>query len=328
MAKISELITKLQVIQEQFFVKFGVNDVISNSKIYEVLIANALDHDLIPGHSGSRDAKDSEGEYEYKHYKESSSNHTWTFNDYSNSTIRKLFTIKAVIFAHIQDKDLTIPNFDWYYEVPGKVIGQFLKDKTPIIKNNRKMLNVSSKQVENFMGIRKSTALIDSKGKYTGWLKKIFDLARKFENATGTKGVLTSNKIWEVLVAAEFDHTVLSEQSAHDAVDKEGNYYEYKVSKTLNWNFQDISNAVLKKYLRDKAILMAKINKQNMTIEKVYYMDSPKAVRMLRRLLKLKKAGYKLIGKELRRLQVSVGPRIIKLSGAKLIYEAGTKESG
>ena len=72
---------------------YQVDDIYSNSKIYEILIANQFDHRIIPGHSGSRDAKDLNGnEIEYKHYKESSSNHTWTFNDFSDTTIEKLKT--------------------------------------------------------------------------------------------------------------------------------------------------------------------------------------------------------------------------------------------
>ena len=43
-------------------------------------------------------------EYEYKHYKELSSNHSWTFNDFSDTTINKLNSeLISVIFAHIDD---------------------------------------------------------------------------------------------------------------------------------------------------------------------------------------------------------------------------------
>ena len=72
------LINKYREIQKDFMTEFNVNDIFSNSKIYEILIANSLSHNLIPGHSGSKDACDDEGnEYEYKHYKKTSSNHTW-----------------------------------------------------------------------------------------------------------------------------------------------------------------------------------------------------------------------------------------------------------
>src|SRR3990167_551772 len=113
---VDNLIKQLKDIQTDFHATFGVTDIITNSKIFEILIADSLDHILIPGHSGSRDAKDSSGnEFEYKHYKESSSNHTWTFNDFSDTTIAKLITAKAVIFAHIQDMNTPFPVFDWYY---------------------------------------------------------------------------------------------------------------------------------------------------------------------------------------------------------------------
>ena len=48
----------LATIQAKFLKLFGVNDIFSNSKVYEVTIANELNHQLIKGHSGSRDAID------------------------------------------------------------------------------------------------------------------------------------------------------------------------------------------------------------------------------------------------------------------------------
>ena len=44
----------------------------------------------------------------------------------------------------------------------------------------------------------------------------------------------------------------LREQKKHDAEDDAGNLYEYKISKSYSWNFQDISDAVLKKYEDDE----------------------------------------------------------------------------
>src|SRR3990167_11487494 len=114
-SNVDNLINQLKQLQSDFHATFGVTDIITNSKIFEILIADSLNHILIPGHSGSRDAKDSDGgEFEYKHYKESSSNHTWTFNDFSDTTIKKLNNVKAVIFAHINDINLTLPKFDLY----------------------------------------------------------------------------------------------------------------------------------------------------------------------------------------------------------------------
>jgi len=79
--RLKELFNELKKIQSFFVEKYGVDDIYSNSKIFEILIANELNHILIPGHSGSKDAKDEDGnEYEYKHFKETSGNHSWTFN--------------------------------------------------------------------------------------------------------------------------------------------------------------------------------------------------------------------------------------------------------
>ena len=84
-------IDSLLEIQKSFKEKYAVDDIFGNSKVFEIVIANRLNHILIPGHSGSRDVKDLDGNvYEYKHYKESSSNHSWTFNDYSQSIFNKM----------------------------------------------------------------------------------------------------------------------------------------------------------------------------------------------------------------------------------------------
>lgn len=318
--RVYDLILQLKKIQEEFYKTFGVNDIISNSKIFEVLIANSLNHELIPGHSGSRDAKNHLGEFEYKHYKETSSNHTWTFNDFTDITIAKLFNIKAVIFAHIEDKDLHLPVFDWYYYVPGKVIGQYLQDTTGRIKNHRKMVNVSPKQIQDIMHIQKTEIPLKKEGKYSIWIAKIFDIAVGIQKLVGTTGILTSNKFWEVIVALILGHTVLSEQAGHDAQDSDGNLYEYKVSKTYSWNFQDISKVVLKKYLKDKEIILAKVNKEQISVDTIYSADAKKVVRVLTKKLKGKTDKWRLEGKELRRLQVSLSLSDLKKCHAKLIY--------
>lgn len=315
------LIQELKAIQEDFYAKFKVSDIISNSKIFEILIANSLCHQLIPGHSGSRDAKDSDnGEYEYKHYKESSSNHSWTFNDYTDNTISKLRQTKAVIFAHIDDSDV-LPKFDWYYFVPGNIIADYLEVKTKGIKNTRKMINVSPKQIENQMKIEKSLVTEDCKtGKYYKWLNAIFSIAKKIEKITGTKEVLTSNKFWEILTAMILGHRVLSEQAGHDAVDSKGGFYEYKVSKNHSWNFQDISKAVLEKYKLDKKMMLVVVNKDEFKIKKIYEADPLKTIKTLKRKLREKKRRFKEKDKKLRRLQVSLSSADIKKMKAKLVY--------
>jgi len=277
--------------------------------VFEVIIANALNHELIPGHSGSRDAKDSHGIYEYKHYKETSSNHSWTFNDYTDNTISKLKTIKAVIFAHIHDSRIPII-FDWYYKVPGNIISTYLSTATAPIRNNRKMINVSPRQIEQKIGLHRTIVRKQQRGKYTQWIGDIFSVIRRMENICSTKGLLTSNKFWEVLTAAELNHNVLSEQGgragAHDAIDANGNFYEYKVAKSFSWNFQDISDKVLQKYHSDKAIILAVVDKNEYTIKKLYSVDSKIAVPYLKDKLTKKKLVYKQKGKELRRKQVSL----------------------
>ena len=87
----------MKSLQKIFYKEQGVNDLWSNSKVYEIIIANGLSHNLIPGHSGSRDAIDNNNiKYEYKHFKKLSSNHSWTFNDYSENTIKGLMIMNTV----------------------------------------------------------------------------------------------------------------------------------------------------------------------------------------------------------------------------------------
>ncbi|NMB48550.1 hypothetical protein GYA13_03875 [Candidatus Kuenenbacteria bacterium] len=317
------LIKRLKEIQDDFYKTFGVTDIISNSKIFEIIIANDLEHILIPGHSGSRDAKDDDGEeYEYKHYKESSSNHTWTFNDYTDATIEKLGNIKSVIFAHIDDSEV-FPRFDWYYDVPGKIISDYLKEKTKPIKNARKMINVSSTQIEDFLDISKIYNNFDyHNGRYFKWLDEIYKISKKIESITGTKEVLTSNKFWEILVALILGHKVLSEQLGHDAIDNNGNYFEYKVAKNYSWNFQDISKKVLEKYKTDNKMILAVVDKDNFIIKEIYEADPIRTIRRLKQKLLEKKKRFKERGKNVRRLQASLSAGDLKRIRAKLVHKA------
>lgn len=305
-----ELINQYKAIQQDFLKEFGVDDIFSNSKIYEIIIANSLGHVMIPGHSGSKDAKDEEGnEYEYKHYKETSSNHTWTFNDFSDTTIENLKNCSYVIFAHVDNTKFP-PVFDWCYFVPGTVISGFLKAKTPAITNARKMINVSRKNIEEVMEIERTEVERFEVGLYDEWIDNIYSIAKKLEECTNVVQLLTSNKIWEVLVAVELGHNVNSEQGgregAHDAFDKEGKQYEYKVSKNHSWNFQDISENVLNKYLEDEAIILAVVDKTQIEVSKIYSADPAKVVARLKEKLKEKEERFKQQGKTIRRLQVSL----------------------
>lgn len=320
--KLKPLINRLREIQDDFLKTFGVTDIISNSKIFEIVIANDLNHLLIPGHSGSRDAKDKKGEYEYKHYKESSSNHTWTFNDYTDDTINKLKTANAVIFAHIDDSG-HFPKFDWYYNVAGDAMSTYLTEKTKPIKNHRKMINVGPRGIEEELGIKKMFNKCDcTKGKYYKWLKEICDIAKKIEDITGTKEILTSNKFWEILVSLNLGHTVLSEQSGHDAIDVDGKYYEYKVAKNYSWNFQDISDNVLEKYKNDNKIILAIVDKDKFSVKEIYEADSKKTIKRLKEKLKEKKDRFQKEGKVIRRLQVSLSKGDLKkIDAVKIIIK-------
>lgn len=325
--RIKELFNKLKDIQAFFVEKYGVDDIYSNSKIFEILIANELNHILIPGHSGSKDAKDTDGnEYEYKHFKETSGNHSWTFNDYSDTTIDGLNKVKGVIFAHVDDTVYPL-QLDWYIEVPGNICSKYLDFRTKdLLKripkgfvNKRKMINFSALQLERDLKLKRTKLEgINENGLYYKWLNKIYEIVIEIEKITGITQLLTSNKFWELLVSLKLDHQVMSEQAGHDAIDKDSNLYEYKVSKNHSWNFQDISDNVLKKYEKDKAIILAIVNKTDLEVVEIYSADSLKIIKRLKEKLEEKRKRYESKG-GLRRLQVSLSKGDLTLVDAEKI---------
>jgi hypothetical protein len=311
--KILQLCKELTTLQKYFLSQYGVDDIFSNSKIFEIIIADNLGHTLIPGHSGSRDAKDNQGgEIEYKHFKETSSNHSWTFNDFSETTIEKLNYTKSVLFTHINDSK-GIYQFDWYYEVPGKIMAKYLDNATLSIKNARKMINVSANQIEKRLNIKKTIVTKKlNKGKYTEDLDKIYSAISRIEKESGVINILTSNKIWEVLTSIHLNHNVNSEQGgrvgAHDAFDQDGNQYEYKISKSKSWNFQDISENVLKKYEELHYFVLAIKNVNSVSINTIYIVN----IKLLDRIRSKLEEKKNKSDKALRRLQISISFRDIQ----------------
>lgn len=330
--RLRKLLIEMKKIQGFFLGKWGVDDIYSNSKIFEIIIANELNHILIPGHSGSKDAKDENGnEFEYKHFKETSGNHSWTFNDYSDTTIEGLKRVKSVIFAHIDDTSFP-PKLDWYIGINGKVCSDYLKHRTEELLerkpkghvNKRKMINFSAVQLEKDLKLSKTIVQeIKRDGLYYKWLIKINNIANQIEKITGVTQILTSNKFWELLVSLQLGHQVLSEQAGHDAVDASGNFYEYKVSKTSSWNFQDISENVLNKYTKEKAVILAIVDKEKMEVVKIFVANPVKVVRKLKEKLTEKADRYTSKG-GLRRLQVSLSHGDLKEIGAKEISSQRT----
>ncbi len=332
------MLLRLEEIQEYFKEKFDATDIISGSKFYEIIIANELNHEIIPGQSGTKDAKDEKGEYEYKHYKEQSSNHSWTFNDYSETTIPDLKNIASAIFAHI-DTDVFPPKFDWYIEIDGKTCSEYLdwrtKDLLHVAKimgrkaNDRKMINISPIQLEkegwdgpatpyrtsdkeSIPGLSTNKTYLEEvleNGKYYTQISEISELGKELEKITGVEQILTGDKIWEVLVAVILNHKVFSEQKKHDAEDDAGNLYEYKICKYpgWSWNFQDISDAVLKKYEDDKEIILARADKKKFKIEEIYSAKPHNTIpRLEKKLEEKKERKKKKDGKSVRRLSVSL----------------------
>lgn len=318
--RLEALLEQMKSLQVKIKSDVGIEDIWTNSKLYEMMIANEMRHQMIPGHSGTLDAVDEFGnEYEYKHFKERSSNHSWTFNDFSDKTIAKLNGVKAVIFGHIDDTSAP-PNFDWAYIIPGPEVSDYLKTHTRSIENNRRMINLSPNQLETRVLAKKKTfvSLGEDRGPYFDYLNEIFELSVNLENASGVSNVLTSNKFWEVLVSIPLGHRVNGEQGgragAHDAFDDQGRNYEYKVSKRPTWSFQDISDNVLNKYFQCEDIILSVVDKENFKVDRIYAAKPLDVVPLLREKLAKRESSAKLRGVELRRRQASLAggdlPRI------------------
>lgn len=323
------LIEELRAIQDEMREEHGTEDIYSNSKTYEILIANALGHKPIPGHSGTRNGMTEHGEFEYKHYKESSSNHSWTFNDYSDDVITKLRDAEAVIFAHIEDGKADHV-FDWYIQVGGNECADYLKARTEDLlrrkpkgrPNARRMINFSPIQLERDIGAQKIRAPSPENGEFYGYIRRINMVRKQLEVKTGIDGILTSNKLWESIVAARLGHTVLSEQISHDAMDQNGRYYEYKVAAAHSWNFQDISDNVLEKYLSEERVILAVVDKRNLKLLKAYSAEPSRVVDRLRTKLDEKKRRYEKKGKEIRRLSATFSKGDLVRIGAVEVSES------
>ena len=299
------LINELKSLSD-YFSSIEIYDIYTNSKIYEVLMAVQFNHIIKNGHAYTPDAYDeSYNFYEYKHYKLSSSNHTWTFNDFSALTITKLKNVKSVYFTVIND-DGIIPYVSEAYIVPGILVSEYLYNATPKIQNNRKMINISKHQIMENMTYE---IIYPSDNWSHAKLKNVFITANKIEKLINVKSILTSNKLWELLVAYKLGHKINPEQKSHDAYDNNGHTYEYKVRSnfTRSWMFQDISENVLNSYLTDEKIVLAVVNKRDFIVEDIYLCNPAAIVAILEWQLEQKRKRFS----EIRRLSASIGVRDI-----------------
>lgn len=322
-----QLIEKLKKLSD-FFYDNGIFDIYTNSKIYELLIANQLGHTIVNGHANSPDAYDKyDNYYEYKHYKKSSSNYTWTFNDYTAWTIRKLYHIKSVYFTVIDDQSV-IPEIEAIYIVSGAEVAQYLSKKTLNIMNHRQMINISANQIidqMNFEFIDKhDIQLLGFEHSFRGSifrtaLNEIFITAGEIEKLIHVDGILTSNKLWELLTACELGHSINPEQKKHDAYDKKGRTYEYKVSIRPGWTFQDISDNVLSSYLNDAGIILAEVNKREFVVKRIAECRPQAIVNILVKKLAAKKANYPNIRRLTANISLMDIRRMIETGDAKWI---------
>ena len=291
--ELEQLIYRLKVLGDYFY-NNGIEDIYTNSKIYEVLISEQFNHRIINGHAHTLDAEDSFGAlYEYKHFKLSSSNHTWTFNDFSDMTIENLYGVKEVLFTVINDESV-IPIIERIYMVSGEEVANYLQLHTPYITNTRRMVNVSPSQIINNMSYE---ICEPAQTVCSNQLREIFVTAKLIEEMIGVDGILTSNKLWELLVACELGHKINPDQKKHDAYDRFGKTYEYKVSSRMSWTFQDITTNVLNSYLQDEKIVLSVVDKKSFRVVKVCYCDPEAMVCILENKLQDKRARVETINR-------------------------------
>lgn len=296
---LKDMLNRLKYLSD-CFAKNRIYDIYTNSKIYEVLMSEQFGHELVNGHANTPDARDELGNlYEYKHFKMSSSNHTWTFNDYSAQTIQKLQKIKTVYFTVIDDS-YVIPQITEVYCVSGQEVAHYLWMNTPHIINARRMINISVSQIINQMCYKKITI---NNVQHSELLLNVFETIHEMETAFNITGLLTSNKLWELLVAFELGHNINSEQKKHDAFDTNGNTFEYKVAIRPLWTFQDISDNVLDSYLDDYGIVLAIVDKRNFIVKRIYVCNPRMVIKILQGKMFIKSQT----GREIRRLSATIG---------------------
>lgn len=309
---INAIFRELKNIQEEFGALTKEYNIYSSSKIYEIIIANILDHKILAGAHGADAYDDFQNYYEYKHYKESSSNHTWTFNDYTDKTLSALKS-RTVIFAHINDIDSANPlkYMDWYYEVGGNAIAEYISNWSKKSGNKRKMINISVSQLESDCNAKKIFVNSDNfEGCYSDYIIKIFKYIAYLERMTKTTNLLTSNKLWELFLAKTLNHKINSKQGGyggkHDARDSQKRKYEYKISQSTLWTFEDVSNEVIANMRLLDGIYLSQIDKRKFEIKKILLLDTNKTMDFIK-----KKRDVMIVEKikkniSIRRLNVSV----------------------
>lgn len=302
---------ELKSIQESFGNLTGEYNIYSNSKIYEIIIANMFGHNIVKGAHGA-DAHSYNNYFEYKHYKESSSNHSWTFNDYTQETLEKLKS-KTVLFVHINDVKYNNPfeYIDWYYEVRGDIISDYISDWAKSSGNQRQMVNISALQLERNLGAVRIYPTIDCRNRrYSGYIKSIFEQINLLERITKTTNLLTSNKLWELFLANKLGHKIISKQGGiggtHDAEDCDNRKFEYKISQSSTWTFEDLSDSVITNMQLLDGIYVATINKIQFEIVSIYLLDTKKTTDYIARKRNAMINKKMKDNKPIKRLNVSV----------------------
>lgn len=295
-------------------------DIYTNSKVYEIVIANYFNLNLIKGHSKSYDAEKDGHFMELKHYKKSSKNHTWTFNDYTDKTLANLET-EDVYFCFINDEnsDDLANTIKWYYKVSGVDIANYIRAKSAQLKNNRSMINISPKQLETYFCAKKTLCVPVYSGKYMKYLIDINQTVSELEKVSGTYNLLTSNKLWELVLATELGHIINCKQGGTKGrfdASKDDLMFEYKISaKGNSWTFEDSSENVLNRLRSMYRIVIARINKREFKVSYYYFLDPQKTCNYLQEELTKKIEEKKRKGEKLNRKNVYLSLSQAKTNG-------------
>lgn len=314
MQTIDDFFENLKQLQEDFGKITGEYNIYTNSKFYEILIANQFNHTITNGAHGP-DATIQNIKAEYKHYKESSSNHSWAFNDYSDNILNRLKDT-TVYFVHVNDKLHKDPFkfIDWYYVIDGHLVSQYIKEVSATSVNTRKMINIRRKQLNTYF---KSSPIQETKyldkGKYAYFIREIHKNIASLEKITNSQNLLTSNKLWELFLAQSLGHSINSKQGGsdgkHDASDNMYQKFEYKISTKSNWTFEDVSDNVIDSARELDGIYVATIDKRKFIIKMTYLLDTNKTLNYIKKKRDTMIEQKTKKNKAIRRLNVSISKK-------------------
>lgn len=91
------------------------------------------------------------------------------------------------------------------YIVQGEKVAKYLENSTTGIRNHRKMINIRKHQIVNNM---RHNVIKPNPVKVSNVIRDVFTVSNEIELITEIRGILTSNKLWELYVSGELGHRI------------------------------------------------------------------------------------------------------------------------